>query len=676
MKRTLSFILAMLMVVTIFAAVGMAEDEPETTGEPEAVETAAPAAEEPAAPVEEAPAEPAPASEPVSEPAPISEEPADNGVALAGMPDLSKIPEAGPVMSWVELDCNGGSHLGYTKFYADVKDGELCSKLTPVRDGYKFVGWYESKEKADKREGSAIKDGDKVTPETTLYAGWKELPKPADTTDNYKYGVWLTVVNGDFESNYAGKASVWVEFTEKTRTLPSSGLPKATRSNGEFEGWYTQAPTEELKNGYWSTVTKNGAKIVPGVTEVPQGVQVLYAAFTDKERQEESEKLVTFYLHPNGMGGMTGALECIRKYEKDGVKFTAENAAVDGVNFDYQHTITGDTEEAKWDALKKIWESDTFNGYKFLGWYKADGTLVEGGAGKGIPTVANGEHLYAHWSKDGTPHETIPPSPTPAPTPGPVDHIHIVAPHMTVRQDPSKTDDVTVTAFVTPVGGSYDKITWTIEVPSTFDLENLPNPFKDGKTCTIEGGETKEETSFTAKAEGLTLTITPKQGCTQALYVSAKCDVSGKSYETPAKATVVITHTPDDVGTVTHAATCTAEGEVAILCTECGEVTEAHAIPATGHTYEVEKTGVENGVPVYTKTCVHHDATETFKGGDVNGDGRVSSKDVTQMFRVVSGESTEELDLIVGDVNGDGRISSKDVTMMFCFVSGETDTLG
>ena len=665
MKRTLSFILAMLMVVTIFAAVGMAEDEPATTGEPEAVETAAPAAEEPAAPVEEAPAEPAPAAEPVSEPAPISEEPADNGVALAGMPDLSKIPEAGPVMSWVELDCNGGSHLGYTKFYADVKDGELCSKLTPVRDGYEFVGWYADKNKADNLEGQAIKDGDEVTPKTTLYAGWKELPKPADTTNNYKYGVWLHVVNGDFEGNYAGKASVWVEFTEKTRTLPSSGLPKATRSNGEFEGWYTQSPTEELKNGHWSTVTKNGAKIVPGVTEVPAGVQVLYAAFNDKETPEESEKLVTFKLNWNGMFGKTAAMTCIRSA---GSSFTAKDAAVLGMNYVYDDPKAPKDDGISWDSLKEYWKDAEFDGYTFLGWsLSQDGEIID----QDTP-ITDDMVFYALSEKDGSKV----PAPTPAPTPGPVDHIHIVAPHMTVRQDPSKTDDVTVTAFVTPVGGSYDKITWTIEVPSTFDLENLPNQFKDGKTCTIEGGETKEETSFTAKAEGLTLTITPKQGCTQALYVSAKCDVSGKSYETPTPATVIITHTPDDVETVTHAATCTAEGEVAILCTECGEVTEAHAIPATGHTYKVEKTGVENGVPVYTKTCIHHDATEPLKGGDANGDGTLNTRDVRLLFQVVAGVEGKSVEEVVGDVTGDGVVNTRDVRAVFQYVAGVKDTLG
>lgn len=670
MKRTLSLILAMLMVVTIFAAVGMAEDEPATTGEPEAVETAAPAAEEPAAPVEEAPAEPAPAAEPApvsEEPAPVSEEPAPTPIT---------------VVDWVELDCNGGSYLGYTKFYADVFNGNLHSGIKPVRDGYTFAGWFVDKPNGNPDESKAIHDGESIqgNERKTLYAGWTLIPeptKPPETTDNYKYGVWLTVVNGDFKDSNAGKASVWVEFTDGTRKLPKDGLPTATRTNGTFEGWYTQAPTEELKNGYWSTVTKNGAKIVPGVTEVPQGVQVLYAAFNDKGTPEESEKLGTFYLHPNGMGGMNGALEVTRKYEEGGVKFTAENAAVDGVNFDYKHTITGDSDEEKWENLKKVWESETFNGYKFLGWHKADGTLVEGGAGKGTPTVANGEHLYAHWSK-GT--EKLETTPTPAPTPGHVDHIHIVAPNMTVRQDPTKTDDVIVTAFVTPVG-STDEITWKVEVPPTLEENDYKELLKGQvQTYTIKGeeiskaedGVTTKDAKFTAKAEGLTLTITPKSGCSQVLYVSAECN----GHTTPTPATVIITHTPDDVETVTHAATCTAEGEVAILCTECGEVTEAHAIPATGHTYEVEKTGVENGVPVYTKTCIHHDATETFKGGDVNGDGRVSSKDVTQMFRVVSGESTEELDLIVGDVNGDGRISSKDVTMMFCFVSGETDTLG
>ena len=55
--------------------------------------------------------------------------------------------------------------------------------------------------------------------------------------------------------------------------------------------------------------------------------------------------------------------------------------------------------------------------------------------------------------------------------------------------------------------------------------------------------------------------------------------------------------------------------------------------------------------------------------GDINGDGSVNNKDVTRLFRYVSGWDVEVVEAAL-DVNGDGSVNNKDVTRLFRYVSG------
>ena len=66
--------------------------------------------------------------------------------------------------------------------------------------------------------------------------------------------------------------------------------------------------------------------------------------------------------------------------------------------------------------------------------------------------------------------------------------------------------------------------------------------------------------------------------------------------------------------------------------------------------------------------------------GDVNTDGRVNNKDVSALFKYVSGADVT-IDLSQADVNGDGSVNNKDVTTLFRLVSegtapGQTDPAG
>ena len=81
------------------------------------------------------------------------------------------------------------------------------------------------------------------------------------------------------------------------------------------------------------------------------------------------------------------------------------------------------------------------------------------------------------------------------------------------------------------------------------------------------------------------------------------------------------------------------------------------------HTYE-------NG------TCTICGAKEpiSYTPGDINGDGAVDNKDLTRLFKYLSGYDVE-VDEAALDVNGDGEISNKDVTRLFRYLSGYDVTI-
>ena len=60
--------------------------------------------------------------------------------------------------------------------------------------------------------------------------------------------------------------------------------------------------------------------------------------------------------------------------------------------------------------------------------------------------------------------------------------------------------------------------------------------------------------------------------------------------------------------------------------------------------------------------------------GDANEDGNLNNKDVTALFKYVSG-SDVRVNEISADVNGDNSINNKDVTLLFRFLSGSVEAL-
>ncbi len=56
--------------------------------------------------------------------------------------------------------------------------------------------------------------------------------------------------------------------------------------------------------------------------------------------------------------------------------------------------------------------------------------------------------------------------------------------------------------------------------------------------------------------------------------------------------------------------------------------------------------------------------------GDVNGDGEITSKDVTILRRYLAGGWNVEINEVNSDINGDGEVTSKDVTLLRRYLAG------
>lgn len=56
--------------------------------------------------------------------------------------------------------------------------------------------------------------------------------------------------------------------------------------------------------------------------------------------------------------------------------------------------------------------------------------------------------------------------------------------------------------------------------------------------------------------------------------------------------------------------------------------------------------------------------------GDINGDGKVNSKDLTRLMKIIAGVSGESAENV--DINGDGKVNSKDLTRLMKMIAGDT----
>ena len=113
--------------------------------------------------------------------------------------------------------------------------------------------------------------------------------------------------------------------------------------------------------------------------------------------------------------------------------------------------------------------------------------------------------------------------------------------------------------------------------------------------------------------------------------------------------------------------------------TICGASGAKHTVTAgdqwhTRHRYEVEiaqGADCSSGHTYENGVCTGCGAKEPVSHipGDITGDGELNNKDVTRLFKYLSGYDVE-VDEAALDVNGDGEVNNKDVTRLFRYLSG------
>ncbi len=131
---------------------------------------------------------------------------------------------------------------------------------------------------------------------------------------------------------------------------------------------------------------------------------------------------------------------------------------------------------------------------------------------------------------------------------------------------------------------------------------------------------------------------------------------------------------------ITKSATCTEDGLKTYICSTCGD-TYTETIPATGHTevvdkgYEAtyEKEGLTDGLhcSVCDKVLVEQEIIPILVMiGDVDGDGKVSIMDATEIQRHIAQLTTISDERIAcADTDKDGKVSIMDATQIQRFIA-------
>lgn len=176
-------------------------------------------------------------------------------------------------------------------------------------------------------------------------------------------------------------------------------------------------------------------------------------------------------------------------------------------------------------------------------------------------------------------------------------------------------------------------------------------------------------------------TVTREATCTQTGIKIKTCTVCGATVAS--ESIPLIAHTAGE-WTTTVEPTCTETGARVKTCTVCGATVDTETIPANGHTFsdewtiDVEPTATTPGQKSHH--CIYCDAVtdvteippvSNVKLGDVNGDGVVNVKDITQLKKYLASSITiNEIVFANSDLDGDGTIGVKDLRELKTMLAG------
>ncbi|MBQ6660101.1 MAG: InlB B-repeat-containing protein, partial [Lachnospiraceae bacterium] len=174
---------------------------------------------------------------------------------------------------YVTFDLNGGGSVNPTRKQVTV-GGTYGSLPTPTRSGYKFLGWYTSK-----NGGSVVTSSSKVNAQMnhSIYAHWEALPPPTCKVSlNLNGGYGSDQYFGSFTRN---QGSTYGGNLDRDPTPPSGK---------HFVGWYTSS--------------SGGSRVYSSSTVPSQSSITLYAHY--------DYNTYTIYFSANGGSGSMGSKSC------------------------------------------------------------------------------------------------------------------------------------------------------------------------------------------------------------------------------------------------------------------------------------------------------------------------------------------------------------------------------
>ena len=121
---------------------------------------------------------------------------------------------------------------------------------------------------------------------------------------------------------------------------------------------------------------------------------------------------------------------------------------------------------------------------------------------------------------------------------------------------------------------------------------------------------------------------------------------------------------------------CAEEGYTVFTCHYCGTTHFDEYKQPLGHSpgQPVMENETSRGYDkvVYCETCgceLSREAVVSHVPGDITGDGEVNNKDLTRLFKYLTGYDVQVNEAAL-DVNGDGSVNNKDQTRLFRYLSG------
>ena len=262
--------------------------------------------------------------------------------------------EEQPTIYTISYELNGGNASGAVVQYDGTKDVTLP---TPTKDGYTFLGWYES---ADFSGTKVEKIAAGSTGDKTFYAKWEEVVVDEDTyTITYE-------LNG---GKLSGQKTTYTEADEVVLVAP-------TFAGYEFAGWYESADFSGSKV----------EKIVAGST----GNKTFYAKWTLVE--------YTIFYELNG-GSVEGAVD---KYDVESEDIVLVAPTKDG------YTFLGWYEKADFSGSKveKIVAGSTGNKTFYAKWESNE--VEDDGTYEIKYVIYGGSMVNATYTYDGTEEVLMP----------------------------------------------------------------------------------------------------------------------------------------------------------------------------------------------------------------------------------------------------------------------------